>query len=94
MTADTSGITTFRNNDECYLAWVDQNPNGWVLNKDTASPVPKLHRADCSLICTQDEPRTTNGLIKSCSSDRNALVAYARVRYARPTSFGCRTCRP
>ena len=93
MTDDTT-VITFRNNDECYLAWVGRNPDGWVLNKDTASPVPKLHRADCGTICTPDEPRTINGLIKSCSADRDALVAYARVGYVRPPSFGCPACRP
>ena len=81
--ASDTAVVKFRDDDEGYLGWVSQNPGGWVLNKDTAERPLKLHRASCDTISTPSLPRTTNGLTKFCSTDRDALVTYAR---ASPSS--------
>ena len=90
--ASDTAVVKFRDDDEGYLGWVSQNPGGWVLNKDTAERPLKLHRADCDTISTPLLPRTTNGLTKFCSTDRDALVTCARG--AAELSLGCPSCCP
>lgn len=90
--ASDTAVVKFRDDDEGYLGWVSQNPGGWVLNKDTAERPLKLHRADCDTISTPRLPRTTNGLTKFCSTDRDTLVTYAR--RGADISLGCPSCCP
>ena len=94
MTREADGTTVmkFRDDEEGYRDWLRQNPGGWVLNKDTAERPLKLHRADCDTISTPCLPRTINGLTKFCSTDRDALVTYARD--LAELSLGCPFCCP
>ena len=81
----------FRNDDEGYRDWLRTHRGGWVINKGAPSDGLKLHRAICDTIRTR-AAHTSGGYVKVCSTDRTALVAYAR-RTAEP-SIECPSCDP
>ena len=66
-------------NDDGYLRWLAQNPDGFVVNSNRV-PVSSyliLHRASCngSTLFTVNWP--TTGYIKTCSTDLIALTEWA-----------------
>ena len=94
MTGETSeqAVVKFRNDDEGYRDWLRTHRGGWVINKGAPSYGLKLHRATCRTISKPGVPYTSRDLFKVCSTDRAALVAWARCT-AEP-STGCTTCYP
>ena len=97
-TADMTGeasepaVVEFRNDDEGYRDWLRTYSGGWVLNKGAPSYGLKLHLATCRTISKPGVPYTSRDLFKVCSTDRAALMAYAR-RTAEP-SIECPSCDP
>ena len=81
----------FRNDDEGYRDWLRTHRGGWVLNVGSPSDGLKLHHAICDTIRTR-RAHTSGGYVKVCSTDRAALIAYAR-RIAEP-SIECPSCSP
>ncbi len=91
-------MRTFDHDDAGYLAWIDANPHGLVVNA-YRRPTPDyliLHRATCKSISrTPPEPIrwTTSAFIKVCSTNRPELE-----RWARETTGGtlspCGMCHP
>ena len=63
-----------------------------MINKGAPSYGLKLHRAICDTISKPCVAYTSRDLIKVCSTDRAALVAWAR-RTAEP-SIECTSCDP
>ncbi len=91
----------FSKDDEAYLAWLTDNPAGYVINvrvvHDTEYVV--LHSAKCSLISRTSNPPgafTGRGYRKVCVP-RAGDLADAAIRLGRPDgSFSkhCQICQP
>ena len=67
-------------NDDGYLRWLAQNPDGFVVNSNRV-PVSSyliLHRASCNWINISSRINwPTTGYIKTCSTDLTALTELA-----------------
>ncbi len=66
-------VTVFIDDDDGYLRWVQDNPDGYVLNTSLASPKRSshtIHKADCSSVT--GEPYRgklwTHEYLKACGS--------------------------
>ena len=91
---------TFCDDEDGYLDWVRRNSSGWVINAGrhfARSDRLVLHSATCGAITTIGN-HTTQNYIKVCSTDRAALMAWARrvewVRSDADISTGCPFCSP
>jgi hypothetical protein len=72
----------FVNDDDGYLGWISQHPDGFVINTSTR-PSPaylKLHRATCSTISRlQPQAKTfTDGDYSKLCGGRRELERHAR----------------
>jgi hypothetical protein len=87
----------FEDDDAGYLAWVEGNQHGLVVNS-FRKPDPRyliLHRASCGTI--RGKPAlgdrwTTGGYIKACSGTRTDLHQWARQNVAGEL-HPCGVCR-
>jgi len=94
-------FTLFENDDEAYLTWASQNPDGFVLNT-RRPPDPKymvLHRASYGTISSKDNfcGFTHRAYIKVCSTGEEDLAEWTRCngRSAdNPFSKRCSLCKP
>ncbi|MEZ4883862.1 MAG: hypothetical protein R3E32_03910 [Chitinophagales bacterium] len=75
----------FDNDDESYLKWMDDNPDGYVLNIDRAKTPRKymIHKSNCSHIAEFEEKRQeshsyTINMLKVVSKDHKPLVHYCK----------------
>jgi hypothetical protein len=88
----------FEDDDAGYLAWVDRNQHGFVVNT-TRKPDPRylyLHRASCGTIRgkpARGERWTTGELIKVCAETRAELDQWAH-QIAGGELHPCGLCRP
>ena len=91
-----NGFTQFVNDDDGYLRWLTQNPDGFVVNSNRV-PVSSyliLHRASCKWINTPDRTNwTTTGYIKTCSNDLTVLSEWAEHEVGGSLK-PCKTCQP
>lgn len=88
----------FDRDDTGYLAWLDTNQDGFVVNsyRKPAANYLILHRATCKSISrTAPEPIrwTTSDFIKVCSIDLAELERWAR-EVGGGTLSPCGMCRP
>lgn len=89
-------IRQFINDDEAYLRWLEQNPQGLVVN---SARVPTaayliLHRASCgSLRPTSRGNWTTSDYIKTCSVNPRDLARWA-VDETGGALHPCGLCKP
>lgn len=70
-------MLTFDNDENGYLQWVADNPNGFVINapKRSGDFPDMLHRASCKSITTDLQTNyTTTTFKKICSIDRQELT--------------------
>lgn len=89
-------MQTFVDDDEGYLAWLEANPTGFVVNT-TRTPTNAylvLHRASCGYIRSSEKTNwTTTNFIKVCSEQVADLEEWAKA-----TSGGllnpCQRCKP
>ena len=95
-----SDIVIFKNmpNDDDYIKWIDENPNGFVLNIDqTKDPskiwkdYPKIHFANCSQLNKTLE-RTTGKYFKVCSNSIEELEQWSWFKYQKGLT-PCGTCK-
>ncbi len=90
----------FQDNEAEYLAWLAQNPNGFVLNAERrprAKYMP-LHTARCHTIQNvtahaHTAPFTGRGYMKVCANDPNELLAWIATQGATQFSSLCRKCK-
>lgn len=94
----------FRGDDSSYLAWINQHPRGFVLNRyrtENSASYMVLHTANCRTV-TQLSGNSSGGgfterqYAKVCASDRETLVDYVR-DHGRPDgtfSKECAFCKP
>lgn len=97
-------VEVFDGGDGPYLAWVQQHPQGFVLNRrrGTSRNYLVLHRSACAKIRTytqmaRPEGFTGRSYIKVCAPTVEALQVYARGKGGRPDgsfSAKCRACSP
>ena len=90
----------FENDDAGYLKWLNQNPEGFVVNVER-SPRPEyliLHRATCSTIAKAREEGayTDRGYRKVVANDLDELRGFARRIGRGDGSFSqtCGHCQP
>ena len=90
------GFMQFVNDDDGYLRWLRENPDGFVVNSNR---VPGgsyliLHRASCKWINTPSRTNwTTTGYIKTCSNNLTALREWAE-REVGGSLKPCQSCQP
>lgn len=97
----TDKATEFNGDDQAYLAWLDKNPRGFVLNTPRSKPVNNmvLHRANCKTISTRKvRPGgfTERDYIKICAEDVECLRRWVRRHGRADGSFSieCSLCNP
>ena len=85
---------TFRDDEAGYLAWVTDNPTGYVLNvpRQGTSVAIVLHSASCRSISGAFTNYTTTDYYKICAHDQDPLIAWADVQ--PQTLQRCGRCQP
>lgn len=88
-------ISQFRNDEKGYLRWVQDNPNGFVVNADepaTSPDYPMVHRASCGLVSSPTRTNyTTRRYFKTCSHNVRELEQWAKTKRGRSLN-PCRRC--
>lgn len=91
-----NAFTQFVNDDDSYLRWLAENPDGFIVNSHRV-PVSSyliLHRASCKWINTSDRTNwTMTGYIKTRSNDLTALTEWAE-REVGGSLKPCNSCKP
>lgn len=82
-------VHLFDNKEEEYLAWVEENPSGFVANMDKAKSMkqyPMIHSAgDAAISKDKHGNFTTNDYFKICSTNFRELRSYLKHEYHRFT---------
>jgi hypothetical protein len=74
----------FRNDEVGYLGWIENNPNGCVINtfKNISSDYLVLHGASCHTIKPNKSTKmgafTERGYIKICATSKEELLEWMR----------------
>lgn len=89
----------FVDDDPGYLAWLQQYPDGWVLNiyRGNNQSDMALHKATCSTIrpegaACQPGDFTGKQYMKVCAADIERLQSWARQQGRRERVFSATTC--
>lgn len=89
--------------DEPYFNWMDENPDGYVLNthKRVKTPYFVLHKSNCSHITKyasfDDKAYTMRDFIKVASNDVYEIIQYCRENkndFEERKIWLCKTCQP
>ena len=87
------GITRFKDDDDGFLAWLAQNPDGYVINTER-NPKPSylpLHYPSCRHFKSSNTLHWTKDYIKFCSLERTALEGWATGTIGGEVKL-CRSC--
>ena len=98
----------FDRDDAGYLAWLQQHPDGFVLNAGNMSdPNTRLHRAECFTIVETPPngkpelnaqgvvPNIRTGIHeKACSQDKVELINWAKMNRKGRVEAICLKCNP
>lgn len=90
----------FEDDEVGYLAWLEQNPNGFVLNTERP-PRPGymfLHTSGCGYISiprgkAKPDPFTTRHYMKVCATDTDDLLPWMATKGATKFSNLCSKCK-
>jgi hypothetical protein len=86
-----------RDDEDAYLAWLADNPDGFVVNADRP-PRPAylmLHRADCSTLQRlPSNARSWTATSSKTVGTRAALARWAKVEVWGGELQPCMTCQP
>lgn len=87
-----------RDDDDQFIAWLGQHPNGFVVNAERAPRAGYLvlHKATCPWISKTSQSAgawTHRCYIKICSEQISELESWAR-RETGGTLTACRKCNP
>lgn len=88
-------MVTIENDDDAYLAWLEANPDGFVVNaeKQPRASTIRLHRVRCQHISTPERSNwTTAGYLKVCSNLIGELEQWAD--RAKSSFTECGVCKP
>lgn len=84
------------NDDDAYLRWIEENPDGYLIN---AARKPKanyivLHKSSCGTMSSSERSNwTTTDLLKVCSNDIEELKEWA-LETTGGTCQSCQICNP
>ena len=85
-------------NDDEFIEWIDENPNGFILNilrpkipSKIYKDFPKIHFANCSQL-NKRPGRTTGDYFKVCSNSIEELEQWSWFKYQKGLT-PCRTCK-
>jgi hypothetical protein len=87
------GIASFRDDDGGFFAWLECNPDGYVINSER-NPKPTylvLHRPSCPHFKGGTDLHWTKDYVKFCSPDRTALEEWATGTVGGEVTL-CRNC--
>lgn len=87
-------MRTFRNDDQGFLEWIDENPDGFVANVDNPQSVhqyPMVHLTSDSQLRNRSN-YTTGRYFKVCSTDLSELDDWSKVTYGKELTW-CRRCQ-
>ena len=89
----------FGDGDPPYFQWMNDNPNGFVVNTDRnkGSKYFTLHQSGCRHITKPcDGGYTSGAYVKVCSNDPLTLLKWASKHRVRVKGFDviCKTCKP
>jgi hypothetical protein len=79
-------VECFGHNDEGFKRWLDENPDGYVVN---CYATGKLHTARCKSYQSAG-PRMTFSRPKACSTSKRQLLEFAKQRGIEAMS--CQHC--
>jgi hypothetical protein len=83
----------FEKDEKRYLEWVQNNPNGFIVNADepaTSPDYPMVHRATHrSMTSPKKQNYTTGRYFKVCSNDMNDLETWAKHERGRSLNPCC-----
>ncbi|MFN8614050.1 MAG: hypothetical protein U0931_41345 [Vulcanimicrobiota bacterium] len=91
-----SEIEKFVDEDQSYLGWIAQHPDGYVLNVPrslTAANLAKFHKASCWTVTRATGGPWTAEYIKLCADSLADLQSWAQ-EHVRGTVSDCGTCHP
>ena len=93
-------MKSFTDDDEGYLRWISDNPDGYVVNVERGERpgYAVLHRSSCASISRErdDGAYTERGYKKVVSDDLSKLRVYAKSIGRADGSFSkqCDQCQP
>ena len=96
-----SDIEIFENmpNDDEFIEWIDENPNGFILNilrpkipSNISKEHPKIHFANCNQLNKKPGSSTTGDYFKVCSNSIEELEQWSWVKYQKGLN-PCRICK-
>jgi hypothetical protein len=89
-------IEKFVNDETGYLQWIDNNPNGYILNLDeplVTAKYPMIHLARHKVVSSSTRTNYTTGrYFKVCSTDMDELANWAIANCGRPFTW-CEVCK-
>ena len=88
-------MVTIENDDDAYLAWLDANPDGFVVNAENPprAATIRLHRVRCTHSSTPARTNwTTGSYFKLCSNVLNELDDWSNRTVGTLTA--CSVCKP
>ena len=96
-------VQEFTSEDAPFFKWMDNNPNGYVLNTERSNKSPKayLHKSNCSHINVPIEGNKSNSYtskdsIKVCSTESNKLLDWIKSNRENAiyNAKNCKSCNP
>ena len=88
-------IEEFKNNEEGYLNWVSDNPEGYIVNIDyhgTDPDYPMVHRATHKSVTTSKTGNfTTTQYYKVCANNLDDLENWSQQLFDKKLKY-CQTC--
>lgn len=93
LEATERDVLIFRDDDEGFFAWLDENPDGFFVNAER-TPNPKylvLHRSTCPHFDRSPALHWTNDYIKIASGSRNELEEWSSDVVGGEVTL-CRSC--
>lgn len=92
-----AAVQEFRDDDAGYVAWLDANPDCYVLNirRNYNASDARLHRADCRTLTAQISRGVVlaGPCVKVCAGYLNELEQWVADQVAQPVLW-CGTCAP
>lgn len=93
VTAHPTGIEHFRDDDDGFFGWLENNPDGYFINSER-NPKPTylvMHRPGCGHFTGGPELHWTKDYVKFCSRERAQLEQWARGTVGGEVTL-CRSC--
>lgn len=87
------GVTVFRDDDEAFFEWLEDNPEGYFINtyRNPKRDYLHLHQPQCQHFKGGESLHWTKGYVKVCSTDRDELEEWAAETVGGEVTL-CRSC--